>query len=62
MVSQEVRPESWCPRMTLLKLRVLSRWLTSPGFRFAYTSGVSSNSVCFERELLDRYRLVLGKT
>lgn len=58
----DMRTESWNPRMALLKLRLLPRWLTSPDFRFAYTSGVSSNSVCFERELLDHYRLVLEKT
>jgi cyclopropane-fatty-acyl-phospholipid synthase len=57
----DMRTESWNPRMALLKLRLLPRWLTSPDFRFAYTSGVSSNSVCFERELLDHYRLVLEK-
>lgn len=58
----DIRTESWSPRMALLKLRLLPRWVTSPDFRFAYTSGVSSNSVCFERELLDHYRLVLEKT
>src|ERR1700761_2878361 len=58
----DLRTESWSPRMTLLKLRLLPRWLPSPDFRFAYTSGVSSNSVCFERELLDHYRLVFEKT
>ncbi len=42
----------------LLKLRLLPRWLTSADFRLAFTSGVSANSVCFERELLDHYRLV----
>jgi cyclopropane-fatty-acyl-phospholipid synthase len=56
------RTEAWSPRMALLKLRLLPRWITSPEFRFAYTSGVSSNSVCFERELLDHYRLVFEKT
>jgi cyclopropane-fatty-acyl-phospholipid synthase len=55
------RTESWSPRMALLKLRLLPRWLTDPGFRFAYTSGVSSNSVCFERELIDHYRMVFEK-
>jgi cyclopropane-fatty-acyl-phospholipid synthase len=55
------RTEAWNPRMTLLKLRLLPRWLTDPDFRFAYTTGVSSNSACFERELLDHYRLVLEK-
>jgi cyclopropane-fatty-acyl-phospholipid synthase len=57
----DMRTESLSPRMALLKLRLLPRWLTSPDFRFAYTSGVSANSVCFERELLDHYRLVLEK-
>ena len=33
-------------------------WLTSPDFRHAFTSGVSANKVCFERELLDHYRMV----
>jgi cyclopropane-fatty-acyl-phospholipid synthase len=49
-------------RKTLLKLRLLPRWLTSADFRLAFTSGVSANSVCFERELLDHYRIVLEKT
>ena len=30
-------------------------------FRLAFTSGVSANSVCFERELLDHYRFVFEK-
>jgi cyclopropane-fatty-acyl-phospholipid synthase len=49
-------------RKTLVKLRLLPRWLTSADFRLAFTSGVSANSVCFERELLDHYRLVFEKT
>jgi cyclopropane-fatty-acyl-phospholipid synthase len=57
----DMRTEAWNPKMALLKLRLLPRWLTSPEFRFAYTSGVSSNSVCFERELIDHYRLVFEK-
>lgn len=48
-------------RKTLLKLQLLPRWLTSADFRVAFTSGVSANSVCFERELLDHYRLVFEK-
>jgi cyclopropane-fatty-acyl-phospholipid synthase len=48
-------------RKTLLKLRLLPRWLTSADFRLAFTSGVSANTVCFERELLDHYRLVFQK-
>ena len=50
------------PRKTLLKLRLLPRWATTPDFRLAFTSGVSANSVCFERELLDHYRLVFERT
>ena len=49
------------PRKSLLKLRLLPRWLTSADFRLAFTSGVSPNGVCFERELLDHYRLVFEK-
>jgi cyclopropane-fatty-acyl-phospholipid synthase len=49
-------------KKTLLKLQLLPRWLTSADFRLAFTSGVSANSVCFERELLDHYRLVFEKT
>jgi cyclopropane-fatty-acyl-phospholipid synthase len=48
-------------RKTLLKLRLVPRWLTSRDFRLAFTSGVSANSVCFERELLDHFRLVFEK-
>ena len=48
-------------RKTLLKLQLLPRWLTSADFRLAFTSGVSANSACFERELLDHYRLVFEK-
>jgi cyclopropane-fatty-acyl-phospholipid synthase len=49
-------------RKTLLKARLIPRWLTSRDFRLAFTSGVSANSVCFERELLDHFRLVFEKT
>jgi cyclopropane-fatty-acyl-phospholipid synthase len=56
------RTASWRPRMALLKLRLVPRWLTDPDFRFAHTSGVSSNLVCFERELMDHYRMVFEKT
>ena len=48
-------------KKTLLKLRLLPRWLTSADFRLAFTSGVSANKVCFERELLDHYRLVFER-
>jgi cyclopropane-fatty-acyl-phospholipid synthase len=48
-------------RKYLLKLRLVPRWLTSADFRLAFTSGVSANSVCFERELLDHFRLVFER-
>ncbi|MEX2255630.1 MAG: class I SAM-dependent methyltransferase [Acidimicrobiia bacterium] len=48
-------------KKTLLKLRLIPRWLTSADFRLAFTSGVSPNSVCFERELLEHHRLVFEK-
>jgi cyclopropane-fatty-acyl-phospholipid synthase len=48
-------------RKTLLKLQLVPRWLTSADFRLAFTSGVSANSVCFERELLDHHRLVFER-
>jgi cyclopropane-fatty-acyl-phospholipid synthase len=49
-------------RKTLLTARLVPRYLTSRDFRLAFASGVSANSVCFERELLDHYRLVFAKT
>jgi cyclopropane-fatty-acyl-phospholipid synthase len=55
------RTEAWTPRLALLKLRLIPRWLTDSNFRFAFTSGASSNSACFERELMDHYRLVFEK-
>ena len=48
-------------RKTILKARLVPRWLTSADFRLAFASGVSANTVCFERELLDHCRLVLEK-
>ncbi|HMD56294.1 MAG TPA: class I SAM-dependent methyltransferase [Solirubrobacteraceae bacterium] len=48
-------------RKTLLKAWLVPRWLTSADFRLAFTSGVNANKVCFERELLDHYRLVFEK-
>jgi cyclopropane-fatty-acyl-phospholipid synthase len=56
------RTEAWNPRMAMLKLRLLPRWLRDSNFRFAYTSGGSSNLVCFQRELMDHYRLVFEKS
>jgi cyclopropane-fatty-acyl-phospholipid synthase len=49
-------------RKNLMKLRLLPHWLRSSSFRHAFTSGVSANKVCFERELLDHHRIVFEKT
>ena len=48
-------------RKMALKAQLVPRWLTSEDFRLAFTSGVSPNGVCFERELLDHFRLVFEK-
>jgi cyclopropane-fatty-acyl-phospholipid synthase len=48
-------------RKSLLKLALVPRWITSADFRLAFASGVSVNKICFERELLDHYRLVFEK-
>ena len=48
-------------RKTLVKARLVPRWLFSREFRLAFTSGVSANTVCFERELLEHYRLVFER-
>jgi cyclopropane-fatty-acyl-phospholipid synthase len=49
-------------RRSLRKLPVyvslLPRWLASRDFRLAFTSGSSANSICFERELFEHYRIV----
>ncbi len=49
------------PRKLAVYLSLVPRYLTSRDFRLAFTSGVSANSVCFERELLDHFRLVFEK-
>jgi cyclopropane-fatty-acyl-phospholipid synthase len=48
-------------RKTLLKARLVPRYLTSSDFRLAFASGASPNKVCFERELMDHYRMVFEK-
>jgi cyclopropane-fatty-acyl-phospholipid synthase len=48
-------------RKNLVKLRLVPKYLTSSDFRLAFTSGVSANTVCFERELMEHYRLVFQK-
>ena len=41
-----------------VKLTLLPRYLTSRDFRNAFASGISANTVCFERQLLDHYRIL----
>lgn len=52
-------------RRSLRKLPVyaslLPRYLTSRDFRLAFTSGVSANTLCFERQLFDHHRIVFEK-
>ncbi len=48
-------------RKSMLKFQLVPRWLTSADFRLAFTSGVSANKVCFERELLDHHRLIFER-
>lgn len=48
-------------RKTLVKVQLIPRWATSRDFRLAFTSGVSANTACFERELLDHFRMVFEK-
>jgi cyclopropane-fatty-acyl-phospholipid synthase len=52
----------WSPRKAAVKLSLVPSWLTSRDFRLAFTPGASPNRVCFERELLDHYRLVFERT
>lgn len=48
---------SW-PKLWV-KLSLVPRYLTSADFRNAFASGISANTICFERELLDHFRIVL---
>jgi cyclopropane-fatty-acyl-phospholipid synthase len=50
---------SW--RKALLYASLVPRYLASPDFRYAFASGVSANTLAFERQLLDHYRLVFEK-
>jgi cyclopropane-fatty-acyl-phospholipid synthase len=48
-------------RKALVKLTLAPHYFLSRRFRDAFASGVSANSVCFQRELLDHWRLVFEK-
>jgi cyclopropane-fatty-acyl-phospholipid synthase len=45
-------------RKLMLKAALLPRYLTSRDFRNAFASGISANTICFERHLLDHYRIL----
>ncbi len=49
------------PRKILLWGSLVPRYLTSRDFRQAFVSGISANTIAFERELFDHYRLVFEK-
>lgn len=48
-------------RKSLVKLSLLPRYLASRDFRLAFASGISANTVCFERLLLDHFRFVFAR-
>ncbi|HMU60717.1 MAG TPA: class I SAM-dependent methyltransferase [Gemmatimonadales bacterium] len=49
---------AFTPRKLVLKAALLPRYLTSRDFRNAFASGISANTICFERHLLDHYRIL----
>lgn len=53
-------------RRSLRKLPVyislIPRYLTSENFRLAFMSGISANTLCFERQLFDHFRIVFERT
>jgi cyclopropane-fatty-acyl-phospholipid synthase len=48
-------------RHTLLRATLLPRYLFSRDFRLAFASGISPNTLAFERLLLDHYRFVFER-
>jgi cyclopropane-fatty-acyl-phospholipid synthase len=49
------------PRKALHKLALLPQYLFNPDFRYGFASGISANTIAFERELLDHYRFVFER-
>jgi cyclopropane-fatty-acyl-phospholipid synthase len=49
------------PRKFLVWASLVPKYLTSADFRNAFVSGISANTIAFERELFDHYRFVLEK-
>jgi len=45
-------------RKLAVKATMLPYYVASADFRHAFTSGISPNGICFERELLDHFRIV----
>lgn len=48
-------------RKSIVKLSLLPRYLLSKNFRDAFASGINANRICFQRELLDHFRLVFER-
>ena len=48
-------------RKGVLYLTLIPWFVRSADFRYAFTSGVSANTIAFERELLDHFRFVFEK-
>ena len=48
-------------KKSLLKLSLVPRYLVSRNFRRAFASGISANTICFERQVLDHFRMVFEK-
>jgi cyclopropane-fatty-acyl-phospholipid synthase len=48
-------------RKWLLKLTLAPRYFFDRDFRLAFASGISANTICFERLLLDHYRFVFER-
>ncbi|MGE3525184.1 MAG: class I SAM-dependent methyltransferase [Gemmatimonadales bacterium] len=49
------------PRKLLAYLPLAPRYFSSRDFRLAFASGISANSISFERELLDHHRIVFER-
>jgi len=49
------------PRKLLLWASLVPKYLSSSDFRHAFVSGVSANTIAFERELFDHYRFVFER-
>jgi cyclopropane-fatty-acyl-phospholipid synthase len=48
-------------RKMVVRASLVPRYLLSSNFRLAFASGISANSICFERELMDHYRIVFER-